>query len=108
MNQILSTASPKAAAPQSIAEVRGALSFIRPRMQAWIIPARKLDRQKPAVLAQLKGTIESLFAISGRRQANRSVRPSTGARCVSSARRDLCGGERGNLPPYRDHGFSLR
>ena len=31
------------------------------------------------------------------------VRPSTGARCVSSARRDLCGGERGNLPPYRDH-----
>ena len=30
------------------------------------------------------------------------VRPSTGARCVSSARRDLCGGERGNLPPYRD------
>jgi hypothetical protein len=27
------------------------------------------------------------------------VRPSTGARCVSSARRDLCGGERGNLPP---------
>ncbi len=31
------------------------------------------------------------------------VRPSTGARCVSSARRDLCGGERGNLPPYRDN-----
>jgi hypothetical protein len=30
------------------------------------------------------------------------VRPSTGARCVSSARRDLCGGERGNPPPYRD------
>ncbi len=29
MNQILSTAAPKAAAPQSIAEVRGALSFIR-------------------------------------------------------------------------------
>ena len=27
------------------------------------------------------------------------VRPSTGARCVSSARRDLCGGERGNPPP---------
>ena len=32
------------------------------------------------------------------------VRPSTGARCVSSARRDLCGGERGNPPPYRDQG----
>jgi hypothetical protein len=31
MNQILSTVSPKAAAPQSIAEVRGALSFIRPQ-----------------------------------------------------------------------------
>ena len=31
MNQILSTAAPKAAAPQSIAEVRGALSFIRPQ-----------------------------------------------------------------------------
>ena len=31
MNQFLSTASPKAAAPQSIAEVHGALSFIRPR-----------------------------------------------------------------------------
>ena len=31
------------------------------------------------------------------------VRPSTGARCVISARRDLCGGERGNPPPYRDH-----
>ena len=29
MNQILSTASPKAAAPQSIAAVRSALSFIR-------------------------------------------------------------------------------
>ena len=29
MNQIISTESPKAAAPQSIAEVRGALSFIR-------------------------------------------------------------------------------
>ena len=31
MNQIISTESPKAAAPQSIAEVRGALSFIRPQ-----------------------------------------------------------------------------
>ncbi len=30
--------------------------------------------------------------------------PEGGARCVSSARRDLCGGgERGNPPPYRDH-----
>ncbi|MEE8225717.1 MAG: CmcJ/NvfI family oxidoreductase, partial [Kiloniellales bacterium] len=31
MNQIIPTAAPKAAAPQSIAEVRGALSFIRPQ-----------------------------------------------------------------------------
>jgi hypothetical protein len=31
------------------------------------------------------------------------VRPSTGARCVSSARRDLCGGERGNPPPTATH-----
>ena len=31
MNQILSTASPETAAPQSVVEVRGALSFIRPQ-----------------------------------------------------------------------------
>ena len=30
--------------------------------------------------------------------------PEGGARCVSSARRDLCGGARSNPRPYRDHG----
>src|SRR3981189_3695699 len=30
--------------------------------------------------------------------------PEGGARCVSSARRDLCGGARRNPRPYRDHG----
>ncbi len=30
------------------------------------------------------------------------VRPEGGARCVSSARRDLCGGAAGNSRPYRD------
>jgi hypothetical protein len=29
--------------------------------------------------------------------------PEGGARCVSSARRDLCGGAKSNLRPYRDH-----
>ncbi len=37
-----------------------------------------------------------------------NTRGDTGARCVSSARRDLCGGERGNPPPYRDHSRRCR
>jgi hypothetical protein len=43
------------------------------RMQARIIPTWKLDRQQPAVLAQLEGGIESLFAGGGRRGRSHSI-----------------------------------
>ncbi len=42
-------------------------------IQARIIPPRNLDRQKPAVLAQLKGTMERLFARGGRRGRRHSI-----------------------------------
>ncbi len=35
------------------------------RMQAWIIPLRRLDRQEPAVLAQLQGSMNMLFVGGG-------------------------------------------
>jgi hypothetical protein len=62
------------AIPRRIELSHQAFSVATPdRMQAWIIPARKLDRQKPTVLAQLKGTMESLFATGGRRGRHHSI-----------------------------------
>ena len=43
----------------------------------------------------------------GSKPFDADVRPEGGARCVSSARRDLCGGARSNPRPYRDH-FRMR
>ena len=57
-----------------------------------------------------RGSSSSLSASS--RQSRRYIRclftastpePEAGARCVSRARRDLCGGRGANLVPYRDH-----
>ena len=49
MNQIIPTASPKAAAPQSIAEVHGALSFIRPQKTKPVFHSSALTGGAPEV-----------------------------------------------------------
>ena len=54
MNQILSTASPKAAAPQSIAEVRGALSFIRPQNTKPVFHSSALTGGVPEVFFEVE------------------------------------------------------
>ncbi len=54
MNQILSTASPKAAAPQSIAEVRGTLSFIRPQNTKPVFHSSALTGGVPKVFFEVE------------------------------------------------------
>ncbi len=54
MNQILSTAAPKAAAPQSIAEVRGALSFIRPQNTKPVFHSSALTGGVPEVFFEVE------------------------------------------------------
>ena len=54
MNQILATASPKAAAPQSIAEVRGALSFIRPQNTKPVFHSSALTGGVPEVFFEVE------------------------------------------------------
>ena len=54
MNQILSTASPKATAPQSIAEVRGALTFIRPQNTKPVFHSSALTGGVPEVFFEVE------------------------------------------------------
>ncbi len=54
MNQFLSTASPKAAAPQSVAEVRGALSFIRPQNTKPVFHSSALTGGVPEVFFEVE------------------------------------------------------
>ena len=54
MNQILSTAFPKAAAPQSIAEVHGALSFIRPQHPKPVFHSSQLTGGDPEVFFEVE------------------------------------------------------
>ena len=54
MNQILATASPKAGAPQSIAEVRGALSFIRPQNTKPVFHSSALTGGVPEVFFEVE------------------------------------------------------
>jgi len=54
MNQILSTASPKAAAPQSIAAVRSALSFIRPQNTKPVFHSSALTGGVPEVFFEVE------------------------------------------------------
>ena len=67
MNQILSTASSKAAAPQFIAEVRGALSFIRPQKTKPVFYSSALTGGIPEVffeVAEHTVTIGNMRAIA--------------------------------------------
>ncbi len=54
MNQILSTASPQGATPQSIAEVRGALSFIRPQNTKPVFHSSALTGGVPEVFFEVE------------------------------------------------------
>jgi hypothetical protein len=65
--------------------------------------------RQPAVVRTLSRVATSIRLAPVRRTANglnpfaTDVRPEGGARCVSSARRDLCGGRSEMAVPYRDH-----
>ena len=54
MNQIISTASPKAAGPQSIAQVRGALSFIRRQNTKPVIHSSALTGGAPEIFFEVE------------------------------------------------------